>query len=102
MVEQNLDSMQEAINWLESYAAGVLTSMLENIANMPSWGKEIDRKVKMYMDSVGQVTRGIDDWVYEGRRYFGSEGMEIQKMRVITASVLPPDSAWRRLVTDAL
>ncbi|KDR82150.1 hypothetical protein GALMADRAFT_222029 [Galerina marginata CBS 339.88] len=83
MAEQNLD-VQAAINWLERYLAGVVAAFLEDIDQMPSWGKEVDQRVKICINAIAQATRGIDDWCFECGRYFGRKGLEIQKTRVMT------------------
>ncbi|PPQ69928.1 hypothetical protein CVT26_013253 [Gymnopilus dilepis] len=83
MVEQNTD-VQGAINWLEQYAAGVHAAFLDNVANMPSWGEDVDRRVKIYIDGIAQWVRGNDDWTFESGRYFGNKGLEIKKSRVMT------------------
>ncbi|KAF8900877.1 terpenoid synthase [Gymnopilus junonius] len=82
MVERNLD-VQGAINWLEQYTNGVSASFLDNVANMPSWGEDVDRRVKIYTDGIAQWVRGNDDWTFESGRYFGSKGLEVQKSRIM-------------------
>ena len=64
--------------------------MLDNIANLPSWGQEVDQRVKIYINGVAQVVRGCDNWAYEGRRYFGNRGLEVQKTKVMTLNLLSP------------
>ncbi|KDR71607.1 hypothetical protein GALMADRAFT_143861 [Galerina marginata CBS 339.88] len=91
MLEQNLD-IQGAINWLERYAAGVHAEFLDNVAKMPSWGKDADRRVKLYIDGIAQWVRGNDDWTFESGRYFGSKGLEIQKTRLM--SLLPSSKGF--------
>ncbi|PPQ72274.1 hypothetical protein CVT26_006495 [Gymnopilus dilepis] len=83
MAEKNL-SVQGAIDYLAQYIAQVQAAFLDNVANMPSWGEDADRKVKMYIDGLAQWIRGNDDWSFEGGRYFGKRGAEIQKSRVVT------------------
>ncbi|KAF8968469.1 terpenoid synthase [Flammula alnicola] len=91
MVEHDLD-VQSAIDWLERYAAGVHAGFLDNVANMPSWGEAVDRRVKMYIDGIAQWVRGNDDWTFESGRYFGTKGLEVQKTRVMT--LLPPTKGF--------
>ncbi|KAF9530787.1 terpenoid synthase [Crepidotus variabilis] len=91
MKEQGVN-VQGAINWLERYAAGVHAGFLENVAQMPSWGEQTDKKVKTYIDGLAQWIRGNDDWTFESGRYFGSKGLEIQKTRVMT--LLPPSRGY--------
>lgn len=86
MVEKNLD-IQGAITELERYVAGVMVEFLDNAANLPSWGEKMDRKVKAYVDGLAQWIRGNDCWSFETTRYFGKEGLEVQKTRVMTIPV---------------
>ncbi|PPQ69936.1 hypothetical protein CVT24_003686 [Panaeolus cyanescens] len=81
--EHNLD-IQGAINFIEARAAEVHAGFLDNVANMPSWGEDVDRRVKIYIDGLAQWVRGNDDWTFESGRYFGSRGLEIQKSRMMT------------------
>ena len=83
MHELGLDA-QGAIDWLDRYIADVIAGFLDNVANMPSWGKDVDRQVKIYIDGVAQWVRGGDDWSFESGRYFGSKGLEVQKTRVMS------------------
>ncbi|KZP33092.1 terpenoid synthase [Athelia psychrophila] len=48
---------------------------------VPSWGKDTDRQVAAYVDGLGQWIRGHDEWNFESGRYFGSDGLKIQKSR---------------------
>lgn len=91
MKERDLD-IQGAIDWLERYAAGVHAGFLDNVAQLPSWGEETDKKVKVYVNGLAQWIRGNDDWTFESGRYFGSKGLEIQKTRVMT--LLPPSTGY--------
>lgn len=91
MKEQGI-SVQGAIDWLESYAAGVLDSFSANIRNLPSWDDDVDRRVKIYIHGIGQWIRGNDDWSYESGRYFGDNGRLVQRTRIMT--FLPPKSGY--------
>ncbi|KDR79140.1 hypothetical protein GALMADRAFT_137032 [Galerina marginata CBS 339.88] len=89
MAEKNLD-VQAAIEWLERGVSKVVDTFLDDINSLPSWGNKVDQKVKIYVDGVAQVLRGADDWSYESRRYFGNKGLEVQKSRVMTTTLLSP------------
>ncbi|KIM35056.1 hypothetical protein M413DRAFT_32803 [Hebeloma cylindrosporum] len=82
MVEKDLD-IQGAVKELERYIAGVMAEFLDNAANLPTWGEEMDGKTKAYVDGLAQWIRGNDCWSFETTRYFGKEGLEIQKTRVM-------------------
>jgi Delta6-protoilludene synthase len=49
----------------------------------PSWGEEIDRQVELYVDGLGMWIRGHDEWNFGSGRYFGDEGLEVQKTRQV-------------------
>lgn len=91
MHEHGFD-IQSAIDWLECYVAGVRVEFLDNIANMPSWGEDIDRRVKIYIDGIAQWVRGNDDWTFESGRYFGNKGPEIRETRIVT--LLPSSNGF--------
>ncbi|KIM36702.1 hypothetical protein M413DRAFT_77956, partial [Hebeloma cylindrosporum] len=86
MVEKDLD-LQGAINELERYIARVMAEFLDNAASLSTWGEEMDRKAKAYLDGLAQWIRGNDSWSFETTRYFGQEGLNIQKTRVMK---IPP------------
>jgi len=86
MNEQKVD-VQSAIDWLERYAARVHDGFLDNVTRLPSWGEDVDQRVKVYVDGLAQWVRGNDDWTFESGRYFGDKGLEVQKTRIM--SLLP-------------
>jgi hypothetical protein len=94
MKEQNL-SLQGAINWLESYASRVHDAFLVNLTKLPSWGEDVDRRLKVYVDGLGQWVRGNDDWTFESGRYFGDRGSLVQRTRMM--SLLPPSSGFVKI-----
>ena len=91
MHEQGLD-IQGAIDWLERYLAGVHAGFLDNVAHMPSWGEDVDRRVNIYVNGIAQWVRGSDDWTFESGRYYGNEGLEVKKTRIM--SLLPPSEGF--------
>lgn len=96
MKEQNLD-IQGAIDWLEMYAADVHKGFLENVARVPSWDEDANKKVKVYVDGLAQWVRGNDDWTFESGRYFGDKGLEIQKTRIM--SLLSPSGGYVKKIS---
>jgi len=89
MVEKQLE-LQAAINELERHAVAAVSAFVANRVNLPSWGEEIDRRVKVYADGIASFVRANDTWSFECGRYFGSKGLEIKKTRIVTLS--PPGS----------
>lgn len=73
-----------AMDWLEAHIKEDVRRFLANYARLPSWGEDIDRRLKTYIDGLGYWVRGNDSWSFEGQRYFGRQGLEIQKSRLVT------------------
>jgi hypothetical protein len=91
MEEYNLD-LQQALYWLSGYASKTIFNFLANIRALPSWGEKVDRAVMVYIDRVARCVRGYDAWSYETNRYYGDNGLKVQKCRKIT--LLPPDTGY--------
>lgn len=83
MLEYGL-GLQEALDSLATRTDEVIERFLANAKKLPSWGEEIDSKVQIYVNSLGQWVRGSDDWSCEAMRYHGTEGLRIRDTRLIT------------------
>nr|8GY0_A Chain A, Terpene synthase [Agrocybe pediades]8GY0_B Chain B, Terpene synthase [Agrocybe pediades] len=77
-------NLQGALYWLSGYATKTIAKFISDRKNLPSWGPVVDRAVEQYFDRVGRCVRGYDAWSYETKRYYGKNGLEIQKTRQIT------------------
>jgi len=88
MAEYHL-GLQDALNWLGTYADGLVSQFLSNLKQIPSWDPDTDRKVQMYIDGIGQWVRGQDDWAHEAERYYGDDRLRIQKDRILRISQRP-------------
>ena len=91
MEEYHLD-IQQALYWLSGYACNTISGFLTKKLALPSWGEKTDRAVGLYIDLVARCVRGYDTWSYETKRYYGDDGLEVQKSRKFT--LLPPDSGY--------
>jgi len=94
MKEQNL-GVQGAIDWIERYTAVLHESFLANVANLPSWSEDVDKRVEIYVNCLGQWIRGNDDWTFESGRYFGDKGLLVQKNRLV--AILPPSTGYVKI-----
>ncbi|KAH7886425.1 terpenoid synthase [Phlebopus sp. FC_14] len=72
-----------ASQWIEEYSAGIEAQFLNAIALLPTWGEEVDRQVAKYVYGLGNWARANDAWSFEGERYFGKDGLRIQKSRKV-------------------
>ena len=81
--EHHLD-VPAAMKWLEKFGRQRVATFLNGIKEIPSWGPEIDGKVRKYIDDMGYLVRGTDAWCYESGRYWGGRGKEIRTTRMVT------------------
>ena len=81
--EHHLD-IPAAMKWLEEFGRQRVATLLNGIKELPSWGPEIDGKVRKYIDDIGYLVRGTDVWCYESERYWGGKGKEIRTTRMVT------------------
>lgn len=81
-----------AMDWLEVYITEIVYRFLSNRDHLPSWGKDIDARLQVYIDGLGYWVRGNDCWSFEGHRYFGEKGLLIQKHRWV--ELQPPSAGY--------
>ncbi|KAG2039759.1 isoprenoid synthase domain-containing protein [Suillus americanus] len=82
MLELGLDR-GGAMAWAAHYHAEVHKRFIDGLAKVPSWGPSVDILVKEYLDGIAIFARGHNSWCYEGHRYCGTRGPEIQKTRLV-------------------
>ncbi|KIM41852.1 hypothetical protein M413DRAFT_27416 [Hebeloma cylindrosporum] len=82
MNEYRLD-LRDALTWLGTYTDAIVSRFLSNIKQIPSWDPDTDRRVRTYVDGLGQWVRGNDDWSYESKRYYGNDGLSIREDRIL-------------------
>ncbi|KIY52825.1 terpenoid synthase [Fistulina hepatica ATCC 64428] len=72
-----------AIEWICRYHTEVESKFIAGMKCVPSFGAEVDKQLKEYIKHLANFPRGNDCWNFESGRYFGSEGLEIQKTRFV-------------------
>ena len=85
-------NLQGALYWLSGYASKTISKFFSDQKNLPTWGPTIDEALKVHFDRVGRCVRGYDAWSYETKRYYGENGLKVQKSRKITLK--PRDEAY--------
>ena len=61
----------------------ITSGFVDNAANLPSCGQEIDQKIEAYMHGIAQWIRGSDFLTVDTTQYFGMEGPDIHETRLI-------------------
>ena len=82
MHQLNTD-FEGAMECVVNHHTEIETRFLDGLNRIPSWGPELDRQVQQYTYGLANFLRGSDCWNFESGRYFGSNGREIQKIRVV-------------------
>ncbi|KAI0516858.1 Presilphiperfolan-8-beta-ol synthase [Xylaria bambusicola] len=75
-VQQSMDELGVMVNncYRRWYTA---------LAELPSFGEEIDREVLKFVDICALVPLGNLHWSFMTARYFGAEGHEVSKTRIL-------------------
>ncbi|KAI0053966.1 terpenoid synthase [Auriscalpium vulgare] len=84
-------TLQEAVDRVGSLCKQTIDVFVENQRRLPSWGAEIDRMVDLYVFGLQEWIVGALHWSFQTRRYFGADGAEVKRTRVV--SVLPLEKA---------
>jgi hypothetical protein len=83
MNEQGCD-LQSAVDMVGELCRQSIDRFNEDWNNLPSWGPEIDRQVQIYVQGLADWIVGSLVWSYESERYFGKQGLDVKKNRVVT------------------
>ena len=73
-----------AMKWLDVFGRSAVTTFLNGINALPSWGPDIDVRVQRYVSDLGYLVRGTDAWCFRSERYWGQRGQEVGTTRIAT------------------
>ncbi|KAG5646722.1 hypothetical protein DXG03_002404 [Asterophora parasitica] len=82
MHEEGLD-LQAAVDFVGTMCKQSIDRFVDDRANLPSWGPEIDRDVATYVDGLADWIVGSLHWSFESERYFGKAGRDVKATRVV-------------------
>jgi len=71
------------MNWAWNHHIGLQAKYLAGLKNLPSFGPQIDKDVKDYLDDIAVMVKGGVCWAFESRRYFGNLGLNVQQTRYV-------------------
>ncbi|KAG2040645.1 terpenoid synthase, partial [Suillus americanus] len=90
IVMHELDTdVNGAILWAADQHTKLEKKYFEAMAAIPKWGEPIDSQVREYCNGLGNWVRGNYHWSFESERYFGTNGLEVQRRKWI--SLMPKD-----------
>ena len=96
VMNENGVDLNGAMDWVTTTYEQVLSRFQAQRSTLPSWGPAIDSEVNNFVERMCLWIRGHDSWSFESERYFGTKGMEIQRLRImplLPASVSQPSVA---------
>ena len=82
MREQGLD-LQGAVDYVGTLCKGTIQRFEDNRAMLPSWGRELDKQVAIYVEGLQNWIVGSLHWSFDSERYFGKEGLQVKQNCVI-------------------
>ncbi|GAW09031.1 terpenoid synthase [Lentinula edodes] len=82
MNHHSLD-LQPAVDLVGQLCQQSIDRFMNDRAQLPSWGPEIDRQVQIYVTGLEDWMVGSLHWSFESERYFGKGGREVKKSRVV-------------------
>ncbi|KAI0292682.1 terpenoid synthase [Multifurca ochricompacta] len=85
VMNQNKTEIQGAMNWVSEHHKELEEKFMDIYENkIPKFGEPVDKQLTRYVDGIGNWVRGNDQWGFEGERYLGKKGPEIQRTRWVT------------------
>ncbi|KAF9479291.1 terpenoid synthase [Pholiota conissans] len=75
--------LQGAVDFVGDLCSQTIDTFNENKKNVPSWGPEIDDMVSRYIQGLQDWIVGSLHWSFQTHRYFGKEGQEVKKHRMV-------------------
>ena len=76
-------SLQQAVDRIGELCKQTVDTFVENQARVPSWGEDIDRDVKLYVNGLQEWIAGSLHWSFMTTRYFGDNGGAVKATRII-------------------
>ncbi|KAG6915082.1 hypothetical protein DXG01_013552 [Tephrocybe rancida] len=75
--------LNAAMRWIGDYHSSLEQDFLNGMKSVPSFGEELNPKVRRYIDGLANWVRANDCWDFESHRYFATTGLEIQRTRKV-------------------
>lgn len=75
--------LQTAVDFVGELCRQTIDAFTENQRELPSFGPRLDRDVALYVQGLQDWIVGSLHWSFMSERYFGKEGAEIKKHRVV-------------------
>ncbi|KAJ8698766.1 hypothetical protein PTI98_005437 [Pleurotus ostreatus] len=71
------------MDYIGDLNARLVDEFLEKWNHIPVFDGPVDTDIRAYCVMLAEWVRGNDSWSFEGGRYFGDKGREIQTTRLV-------------------
>lgn len=78
--------VQEAVDHVADKCETLVKRFEANKGLVPSFGKDVDPLVTIYIEGLQHWVAGFLNWCFETERYFGKEAPDVQIHRVVRLS----------------
>jgi len=78
----NLD-LEDGLKWVAESHSSVQRKFLDKLHTLEPQGSEVDNDVRRYIDGIAYWVRANESWSFECARYFGDNGREYQRTRLV-------------------
>lgn len=83
MNELGID-LDGAVKWAQEYHDRTEADFINAAKSLPSYEDDnINAQLASYVEGIALFVRGHDSWCFESARYFGKNGADVQKERVV-------------------
>lgn len=84
VMHQFQTDLHGAMEWIDEHHKRLADRFLSQYGNLPTWGPAIDAQVARYLHGIGNWVRANDVWSFESQRYFGLDGLHVERSRLVT------------------
>lgn len=90
-MEHHNMTLQQAVDQVGELCRQTIDTFAENLKRIPSFGDEkLDKDVQTYVDGLRYWISGSLHWSFKTERYFGKDGEQVKKTRII--KLLPKET----------
>ncbi|KDQ29694.1 hypothetical protein PLEOSDRAFT_1039734 [Pleurotus ostreatus PC15] len=83
IMQQFRVDVQHAMHHIANLHDCLFNRFLEHWRRIPLFGGPVDSEIRTYCNMLANWVRANDSWSFEGGRYFGDKGREIQTTRLV-------------------
>ncbi|KAF7372856.1 Terpene cyclase [Mycena sanguinolenta] len=84
IVHERTTDLSGAMEWVATRRKALASQFIALYKKVP-WD-DVDAQVREYVEGIANWPRANDSWIFESGRYFGSEGLKVQRDRKVVLS----------------